>query len=77
MKKVSIKFKNWPWQIRPNFWANPEGTSGKPWGWFNVGGMGRFGGGWSFKLGIVAGRTSVIIDLVFGSIHIRILDEEK
>jgi hypothetical protein len=66
-----IKFIHWPWQIRDAFWANPAGTSGKPWGWKNPGGMGRFGGGWKWKLGILVGKREVIFELIFGSIRIK------
>lgn len=64
-----IKADRWPWQ---------------GWGWFphklrrkspgfaplNASGA-RFGGGWRYKLGIQIGGSTVIIDLLFGSIRIN------
>jgi hypothetical protein len=31
----------------------------------------RFGGGWRYKLGIAVGGSTVVINLVFGSIRIN------
>lgn len=66
--KLVIKFDRWPWQ---------------GWGWFphkngckkgfaplNPRGS-RFGGGWNYKLGLQIGGSTVIIDLLFGSIRIH------
>lgn len=74
---MKVKFSGWPWQSRGEFWANPNGTTGKPWGWkLDCGGMGRFGGGWQFKLGVIGSmhmnpwRGEVVIDLVYGSMRV-------
>lgn len=36
--------------------------------------MGRFGGGWHYRLGIAIGGTTVLIELIWGLIAIRIMD---
>ena len=41
------------------------------WSWRSRPPLGRFGGGWSWKIGIQGGSTSVIVDLLFGQIAIR------
>lgn len=44
---------------------------GEKWGWSNskLGGMGRFGGGWKWKLGIEMGGTSLIFDWIWGGVR--------
>lgn len=75
---MKITFSRWPWQKRPPFWANPASyKEGDNWGWFNTGGMERFGGGWIAKLGIQISRTTIVLDLVFGSIRIKLNKEQK
>jgi len=75
-KKVwTVRFSGWPWQRTTSFWASElDRTVGEKWGWnpFVVKGMGRFGGGWGFKIGIVASKTmqDFVIDLVIGSIRV-------
>lgn len=70
--KLEIKARNWPWHVREAFWANPPDKTGKLWGWkVKTWGMGRFGGGWHWKLGVAVGEKSVIIDLILGSIRIN------
>jgi hypothetical protein len=41
------------------------------WGKYRSGYLGRFGGGWKYKLGVAVGGDTVIIDLLFGSIRIE------
>ena len=41
------------------------GKSNSPWG--------RFGGGWNYKLGVMFGYKTVIVDLLFGSIRIDLV----
>lgn len=72
---MKITFRGWPWQFVSSHWAsNLDKTTGQRWGWnpFNVKGMGRFGGGWAFKFGIVASSDlrDIVIDLGIGSIRI-------
>ncbi|AAT69531.1 gp55 [Alphaproteobacteria phage PhiJL001] len=50
-----------PYNARPN----------KRWGWGPVGGMGRFGGGWEFCLGVRAGSwTSWYLELGLGMVRL-------
>lgn len=69
---MKIKFRNWPWQIRPKHWSNPKGTTGKKCGWsLDQGGMGRLGGGWPIKLGLMMSKNTLVLELIFGSIRIE------
>lgn len=76
---MKVKFRNWPWQTREPFWANPDGKTGTKWGWNPMadGGMGRFGGGWKWKLGIACGGREIILDLILGSIRISFIKEKQ
>lgn len=72
---MKITFSGWPWQFVNSHWAsNLDKTTSQRWGWnpFNVKGMGRFGGGWAFKFGIIASSDlrDIVIDLGIGSIRI-------
>jgi hypothetical protein len=42
--------------------------------WNGPGGMGRFGGGWNFKLGVIIGGSDLIFELIF--FYIRISKEK-
>jgi hypothetical protein len=44
------------------------GNSWKTDGWASL--LGRFGGGWNWKCGIMIGGKTVILDILFGSIRI-------
>ena len=61
---MKIKFSRWPGQ--------KQVFSNEKYGWRHKsnGIMGRFGGGWRWKLGFSMGSKSCIIDLIFGSIRI-------
>ena len=79
---VKVSASGWPWQhVNPHWASDLDKTTGERYGWnpFVVKGMGRFGGGWGFKLGIVASAslTDFCIDLAIGSIRITIKDAEK
>ena len=41
-----------------------------PWQGYDDCGLGRFGGGWNYSLGIQFGRNSAIINLLWGMIRI-------
>ena len=76
-KRISVKATGFPWQEVEKFWASDvDGSTGKKWGWnpLNVSGMGRFGGGWAFKLGITASKQLdyFIVDLGLGSFRVKI-----
>lgn len=75
----SVRFSasGWPWQPCGNHWANhADGSTTERWGWnpFRLKGMGRFGGGWAFKLGITTSRDmrDWIFDLGLGSIRVTL-----
>ena len=72
--RVTISASRWPWQVRtsPRAWlsTDPKGNAGNKFGWKPTDGMGRFGGGWNWKLGIDVARTSLILNLIFGMVHI-------
>lgn len=73
---MKITFRGLPWHKTRNHLAHIiDGTHNKTYGWnpFTVKGMGRFGGGWAFKLGITASSTfkEIIIEFVFGSVRIN------
>ena len=62
---VEIRAERWPWMI------NPHNPPPKKYGWGRVPGMGRFGGGWQYQLGIDIGRwNSFILNLIWGSIRV-------
>lgn len=67
----------WPWQKRDRSWSTPDNAPAN-WGWSldsKTHGMGRFGGGWDWKLGITKGGGEAIIDLVIGSIRMTSLHD--
>jgi hypothetical protein len=73
---MKIKAYGFPWQKVKDHWStNLDKTIGQTYGWnpFSVKGMGRFGGGWAFKLGITVDRTATewIIELGIGAIRIH------
>ena len=39
--------------------------------------MGRFGGGWNFNLGIQVGGTTVLLNLIWGSIRITFKEKKN
>lgn len=75
MKRFKFTAAGFLWQkVRP-FWASDlDKTTGQKYGWnpFSVKGMGRFGGGWAFKLGVQvsASMTDWVFDLGLGSIRV-------
>lgn len=67
--RLEIKAQRWPWQEGYNWrgatlgaMLNPIDAKTKV--------AGRFGGGWSFKLGIEIGGHTAILDLIFGMVRI-------
>jgi len=66
---MKIKFARFPWQTIDKNWAT-QTDSPKKYGWGKIGGLGRFGGGWDYKLGIMIGGNTIIIDVLVGSIRI-------
>lgn len=66
--RLSIETSRWPSQgygwfphkngKRPKAMLNPQGS--------------RFGGGWNYRLGIDIGGSSVLLNLIFGMVAIRL-----
>lgn len=57
-----ITASRWPWQ-KGYTWRGSESTA-------PLGGGARFGGGWRFKLGVDIGGSTVLLNLVFGTIKV-------
>ena len=75
IRNIEITARGWPWQyVNPHWASNLDKTTGQRFGWnpFSVKGMGRFGGGWAFKFGIVISSSlkDWVIDLGIGGIRI-------
>lgn len=72
--RLWAKWSRAPWQVK-TFSAILD-VGGKPvgekWGWSNkaLGGMGRFGGGWRWKLGLEGGTRSVNVYLIWAMLQI-------
>lgn len=64
--RLEIKASRFPWQGYGWF---PHKNGNGPKAPLNPMGS-RFGGGWNYKLGIAVGGSTVIVDLLFGSIRI-------
>lgn len=78
---IRVKPFGWPWQIKERSALLDGGSKiavGQKWGWklYN-GGMGRFGGGWHWKLGIEWGGASCIVYLVIGGLRLYFKDESQ
>lgn len=67
-----ITADRWPWQVRKSsaWMATPDEAKGQKYGWKPTKGMGRFGGGWNWELGVSIGRASVILNLLYGMVRI-------
>ena len=65
----------WPWHVRTSagmFDSLNQKRVGQGYGWkLKSGGMERFGGGWAVKLGIAGWGDSWIVDLIWGTIHVK------
>ncbi len=68
--KLWYKFDRCAWQI--NLQNHKRGEPLKRWGWkpWKDKGHGRFGGGWSWKLGLIGSSSTMIIEFFFGSVRI-------
>ena len=67
--RLEVKASRWPWMPLEQHWSHGSDAPAR-YGWGTVPGMGRFGGGWQYKLGVTAGGRTVMLDLLFGSIRI-------
>lgn len=67
-----ITASRWPWQIRTSVAAlsGPDEKVGDRYGWKPTKGVGRFGGGWNWELGINIGGSTVVFNLLYGMISI-------
>lgn len=64
--KYEITASRFPWQGYGWF---PHKNGKGPTAPINPGGA-RFGGGWNWKLGISTGGTTILLDLLFGTVRI-------
>lgn len=69
---LEIVASRWPWQIRTHVavLSGPDEKAGDRYGWKPTKGMGRFGGGWNWKLGVNIGGSTVVFNLLYGMISI-------
>lgn len=65
--KLDITASRFPWQGYGWF---PHKNGKGPTALLNGSGA-RFGGGWKYKLGVSIGGTTVMVDLLFGTLSIR------
>lgn len=66
--RLKIEGSRWPWQGYGWFpHKNGRGRTAP----LNPGGA-RFGGGWTYKLGISIGGRTIILDLLFGVVRISL-----
>ena len=55
--RLEVKASRWPWMPLEPHWSYGSNAPAR-YGWGSVPGMGRFGGGWQYKLGVtIGGRT--------------------
>lgn len=66
--KINIKASRFPWQGYGWF---PHKNGKGPTAPLNPGGA-RFGGGWNWKLGVSVGGSTILVDLLFGTIRINL-----
>lgn len=64
--RLKITASRCPWQRVGPHWSH-QGKAPERYGWGHVPGMGRFGGGWNYKLGFQIGGRTLIVDWLFGS----------
>lgn len=70
--RLWIRADRWPWQVRNHraVLSGPGEKVGEKYGWLPTQGTGRFGGGWNWNLGIQVGGTTVLLELLFGTVMI-------
>lgn len=82
---VNLWFKGsrCPWHIKTSSAVLDLGGRkvGERWegGWrfWEDDGMGRFGGGWLCKAGVLVGKSSILIEWVFGSVWVTWVKPEE
>ena len=65
--RLTVKASRFPWQGYGWF---PHKNGRGPTAPLNAGGA-RFGGGWTYKLGLSVGGTTLMLDLLFGTVSLR------
>jgi len=80
--RIKVTASGWPWQyVHPHWATELDKTAGERWGWnpFRLKGMGRFGGGWAFKLGLTVSGSlkDIILDLGIGSLRFKLTSTNK
>lgn len=68
-----IKAKRWPWQVIAGVSVlGDQSRVGQKYGWSSKGsGMGRFGAGWKYSFGVEIGTSTVMLNLIWGTVTIR------
>lgn len=66
--RLNIKASRWPWQKQKMHWSMDQRQEN--YGWFHKSPMGRFGGGWNYKLGFALASRTLMLDLLFGIVTI-------
>lgn len=66
--RLKVTADRFPWQGYGWF---PHKNDNSQKAMFNPSGA-RFGGGWNYKLGLSIGGSTVIIDLIFGSLRFSV-----
>lgn len=64
---MKIKASRWPWQAGGSHWTRGQRDT---WGWSPLPGMGRFGGGWNWCLGVQISKRSILFNLLYGQVKI-------
>lgn len=73
--RLRVTSRGFPWQFVTPHWSR-DTKQGERWGFGRAKGMGRFGGGWDYKLGVMIGGRSVILSLLFGELRFEIIKRE-
>ncbi len=65
-----ITASRWPWQKGYNWHGSKTGAMLNPRS-LKTGAAPRFGAGWKYRLGMSIGGTTIMLDLLFGTIRIQ------
>lgn len=64
--RLTVPASRCPWQRAEPHWSH-NGKTPVRYGWGRLPGLGRFGGGWDYKLGLSIGGSTLLVDWLFGS----------
>lgn len=67
--RLEISASRWPWMI--------DRDEGRKYGWGRTPVWGRFGGGWHWKLGVEFGTRTVLLNLLYGIVSVRLARKAK